>query len=390
MMFLNYFVWGCWFVTIYTYMTKTLLYGDDVAGNIFSTYAIAAMISPFFVGMVADRFFATQHILGALHLIGAGLMYGVSVVQDSGMFFVLLMAYTLCYMPTISLTNSLSFHHVSSQEKDFPMIRVFGTIGWIAAGMLVGLLALELTAVPMQLAAGSSILMGLFAFTLPHTPPPGKGTPTGIREVLGLDAIALMKDRSFGTIIVSSFLVCIPLAFYYSLTNIYLVESGVQNSAALQTMGQMSEVVFLVLMPLLFVRWGIKNVIIIGISAWILRYILFAYGNNDTAVWMLYTGIILHGVCYDFFFVAGQIFIDKSTPEKLRGAAQGLLTFATYGVGLFLGTIISGQVAAAFKTVDAAGVAGHDWTTLWWVPAILAAVILPLFILFFKEKRQVA
>ena len=385
MMFLNYFIWGCWFVTIITYMTNTLGFGDEQAGLAFSTYAIAAMISPFFIGLVADRFFATERILGVLHLIGAVLLYALSTATTFTPFFILLMAYTLCYMPTIALTNSLSFQHVENQEKDFPGIRVLGTIGWIAAGLFIGFLAMEKSVVPIQIAAASSVLMGLYCFTLPHTPPKAKGQKAGIREILGLDALSLMKDRSFATVIISSFLICIPLAFYYAWTNPFLVELNVEASAALQSMGQVSEILFLLLMPLLFVRWGIKNVMLIGMAAWALRYVLFAFGDNQAMVWALYTGIILHGVCYDFFFVAGQIYVDKAAPDKLRGAAQGLITFATYGVGLFVGTWLSSQVVNSYQTDP-----GHNWRVIWLIPAVMAAVILVVFALQFKNPKSEA
>ena len=378
MMFLNYFIWGLWFVTIFTYMTKNLGFSDADAGFAFSTYAIAAMISPFFTGMIADRFFATERILGVLHILGAALMYGVSQATDYGTFFTLLLGYNLVFMPSINLTNSLSFHHIDNQEKDFPTIRVLGTIGWIVAGYVISYMDAEQTSAAMQVAAICSIFMGIYCFTLPHTPPKAKGKKAGIAEILGLDALALMKDRSFATVLISSFLICIPLAFYYSLTNVYLEELSVENSAQLQTWGQVSETVFLLLMPFLFIRMGLKNVMLIGMAAWVLRYILFAMGDNQTLVWMLYTGIVLHGVCYDFFFVAGQIYVDKAAPKDLRGAAQGLITFATYGAGLFIGTLLSGFIGEAYKTDP-----GHDWYSIWLIPAALAAVVLIGFFLTF-------
>ena len=383
MMFLNYFVWGLWFVTIFTYMTKNLQFSDGEAAFAFSTYAIAAMISPFFVGMVADRFFSTERLLGVLHLIGAVLLYGVASVQDYTTFFILLLAYNLAFMPTITLTNSLSFHHISDAEKQFPTIRVLGTIGWIATGYVISFLNAEQSAITIKIAAGASILMGLYSFTLPHTPPKGKGTKAGIREILGLDALALMKDRSFATVLISSFLICIPLAFYYTLTNVYLEELSVKNSAQLQTWGQVSETVFLLLMPLMFIRLGMKKVMLIGMGAWVARYLLFAMGASPLVMWMVVFGIVLHGVCYDFFFVAGQIYVDKAAPEKLRGAAQGLITFATYGAGLFIGTILAGMVGDAY-TLDV----GHNWYMVWMIPAGLAALVLIGFWITFKEKAK--
>lgn len=383
MMFLNYLIWGFWFVTIITFMTKTLAFSDAQAGLAFSTYAIAAMISPFFVGMVADRFFSTERLLGILHLAGAVLMYALSITKDFAPFFVLLLAYNLLFMPTIPLTNSLSFHHIDDREKQFPGIRVFGTIGWIVAGWVISGLGGETTAAPLQIAAVVSVLMGIYCFTLPHTPPKGKNSHTGIREILGLDALALMKDRSFATVLISSFLICIPLAFYYAWTNVYLIEIGVENTARLQTFGQISETVFLVLMPFLFIRLGMKNVMLIGMGSWVLRYIFFALGASPMIFWMVFIGILLHGVCYDFFFVAGQIYVDKATPDRLKSSAQGLLTFATYGLGLYIGTWLSSQVVSSFQTEG-----GHHWASVWYIPAALAAMVLVGFWMAFKEVTK--
>ncbi|MDX2245363.1 MAG: nucleoside permease [Bacteroidia bacterium] len=382
MMFLNYLIWGFWFVTIITFMTKTLAFSDGDAGLAFSTYAIASMISPFFVGMVADRFFSTEKLLGILHLVGAALMYALSVTSEFTPFFMLLLAYNLVFMPTIPLTNSLSFHHLSEDEKKrFPWIRVFGTGGWIVAGWVISGLGGEITALPLQIAAGLSVLMGIYCFTLPHTPPKGKDTHTGIREILGLDALALMKDRSFATVLISSFLICIPLAFYYAWTNVYLIEVGVENTARLQTFGQMSEVIFLILMPFLFLRLGMKTVMLIGMGSWVLRYVFFAMGADPMIFWMIFIGILLHGVCYDFFFVAGQMYVDKATPDKLKSSAQGLLTFATYGLGLYIGTWLSSQVVSSFQTEG-----GHYWAGVWYIPAALAAMVLIGFWMAFKPS----
>ncbi|MEZ4777202.1 MAG: nucleoside permease [Bacteroidia bacterium] len=383
MMFLNYLIWGFWFVTIITFMTKTLAFSDAQAGLAFSTYAIAAMISPFFVGMVADRFFSTERLLGILHLVGAVLMYALSVTREFTPFFMLLLAYNLVFMPTIPLTNSLSFYHIDDREKQFPGIRVFGTIGWIVAGWVISGMGGETTAVPLQIAAVVSVLMGIYCFTLPHTPPKGKDTHTGIREILGLDALALMKDRSFATVLISSFLICIPLAFYYAWTNVYLIEIGVENTARLQTFGQASETIFLILMPLLFIRLGMKNVMLIGMGSWVLRYVFFALGASPMIFWMVFIGILLHGVCYDFFFVAGQIYVDKATPDRLKSSAQGLLTFATYGLGLYIGTWLSSQVVSSFQTEG-----GHHWASVWYIPAALAGMVLVGFWMAFKEVTK--
>lgn len=384
MMFLNYLIWGFWFVTIISFMTKTLNFSDADAGFAFSTYAIAAMISPFFIGMVADRFFATERLLGILHIIGAGLMYGLSVTTDYTTFFALLLAYNLVYMPTIPLTNSLSFQHIEDREKEFPGIRVWGTIGWIVAGWIISSMGAETLSTPYQVAAGVTLLMGVYSFFLPHTPPKGADTKVGVREILGLDALALMKDRSFATVLISSFLICIPLAFYYAWTNVYLIEVGVENSARLQTFGQASEVIFLILMPLMFIRLGMKNVMLIGMGAWVFRYLFFAFGADPMVFWLIVIGIVLHGVCYDFFFVAGQIYVDKATPDRLKGSAQGLLTFATYGLGLYIGTWLSSQIVSNYQVGE-----GHNWPMVWYIPAILAAIVLAGFWFAFKENKAV-
>ena len=353
----------------------------------FSTYAIAAMISPFFVGMVADRFFSTERLLSILHFIGAGLFYLLSITEDYQLFFVLLLAYNLVFMPTITLTNSLSFHHILDREKQFPTVRVFGTIAWIVAGYVLSGLDGETNVLQLQLAMGVSILMGIYCFFLPHTPPKGKDSKVSVREILGLDALALMKQRSFATVLISSFLVCIPLAFYYANTHKYLTQLEVSNAAALQTWGQVSEALFLLLLPLLFVRLGMKKVMAIGMAAWAIRYILFAFGVEDgnPVMWMILVGIVLHGICYDFFFVAGQIFVDQKAPDKIKGAAQGLITFATYGLGLFVGTIFAAKVFDSNKLSNEI----HDWYTIWIIPAVLAAIVLVGFLLVFKEEEKV-
>ena len=389
MMFLQYFVWGTWYVTMGTYLLQTLRFSAQQSGAAYSTTALAAMVSPFFVGLIADRFFATERILAFLHLLGAALLFWVSTLTDFGSFYPVLLGYTLCYMPTLALTNSLSFHQMQDPGKEFPRVRVFGTIGWIAAGLLISFVNAETVALQFRIAALASAAMGLYSLTLPHTPPAKLGHRVGMRDILGLDALQLMKERSFAIFVIGSFLICIPLQFYYAFTNPFLTEVGVTNAAGKQTLGQMSEIGFMLVMPWFFVRLGIKKMMLFGMLAWAIRYVLFAYGDAGPLVWMLYGGILLHGICYDFFFVTGQIYVDKKASLHIRAAAQGFIAFVTLGVGMFVGSYVAGWVVDMYS-YPGGGQTLHHWQPIWLVPAAMSAGVLLLFALFFKPQEETA
>lgn len=384
MMFLQYFVWGAWYVTMGPYLNETIKFDGQQIGLAYGSTALAAMISPFFVGMVADRFFATEKLLAVLHLLGGLLLFYVATLTSFGIFYPVLIAYTLCYMPTLALTNSLSFHHMTDPGKQFPGVRVLGTAGWIVASLVLDFLGYNKSAGMFTLAAISSLVLGVFCFTLPHTPPSKLGHAVSIRDILGLDALALMKNRSFAVFILGSFLVCIPLQFYYAFAGAYLDEIGIANVATKMSLGQFSEVGFMLIMPLFFARLGVKKMLLIGMAAWMIRYTLFAFGVNGPAMWMLYIGILLHGICYDFFFVTGQIYVDREAPSHLRGAAQGFIAFVTLGVGMFIGSYLSGLVVDLYRTE---GAIPHDWFSIWLVPAAGAAAVLVLFAVAFQDRQ---
>jgi nucleoside transporter len=388
MMFLNYVIWGAWYVTIGTYLTATLKFTGTETGEIFGTSALAAMISPFFVGMIADRFFATERVLAFLHLLGAILLYLVTRVTGFGAVYSLMLAYCLCFFPTIALTNSLALRQMKNAGAEFPLIRVFATIGWVAIGMTIGWMGVEASSTQFLLAAAGSVVMAIFSLFLPHTPPLGKGQKVNARAILGLDALVMLKQRSFLVFMLASILACIPLTFYFSFTNAFMNEVGVQNAAGKMTLGQVSEVVAMLLMPMIFRRVTVKAILVAGLFAWSLRYGLLAYGNAGAGMWMFYLAILLHGICYDFFFMTGQLYTDQEAPPALRVTAQGMLTFVTYGLGMYIGSNLSG-VAVDYFTTKSGDIVTRNWSGFWLSSSVMSFVILALVAIFFQSKARI-
>ena len=384
MMLLQYYIWGSWYVTMGTYMTLFLKSNGIQIGAAYSALAIATMISPFFIGMVADRFFAAQRLMGLLHLTGALLLYLAAKVDSNSGFYWVILLYSLVYMPTIGLSNSVAFRQMTDPGKQFPVVRVFGTIGWVIAGLMIARLGIEKTPGTFYMAAIVSAALGLFSFLLPDTPPQAKKITSSAKSILGIDAFILFRDRPYLIFFIAAIFVCIPLSFYFGFANLFLNQAGMENAAGKMILGQVSEALFILAIPLLFNRIGVKNMLIIGMTAWILRYLCFAFGNVDVNLWMLYAGIILHGICYDFFFVTGYMYTEKKSNDKIKSAAQGLFTFVTYGLGMFIGTWFSGFVTNFYSVNQV-----YNWRSIWMVPAFIAVAVLICFMFFFKEKRKI-
>ena len=394
MMFLEFFIWGGWFVTLGTFLGKNLAATGDQTGDVFSTQSWGAIIAPFIIGLIADRYINAEKILGALHIIGALLMYQMYNSENISVFYPYVFIYMVLYMPTLALVNSVSFNQMQNPEKDFSGIRVWGTIGWIVAGSLISYLfhwdSAENTAKGMLkntflMSGAASLVLGLMSFTLPKTPP--KRTPgekVSLKQIIGLDALKLLKDRNFAIFFIASILICIPLAFYYQNTHPFLTDVGMKNPTGKMTIGQISEVLFLLLLPIFFAKYGFKKTILVGMFAWALRYILFAYGDAGDRAFMLLTGIALHGICYDFFFVSGQIYTNARAGEKIKSAAQGLITLATYGVGMLIGFKVAGLIKDSYQLPDGS----YDYRMIWIIPSIIAAAVLVLFALFFKDEKK--
>jgi len=382
MMFLEYFVWGAWYVTMSNYLSKTLEFDGLQIGAAYGAVSVAALVSPFIVGMVADRFFATEKILAVLHLLGGVLFLLIANTTEFGLFYFLFQAYSILFMPTIALTNSISFQNLRDPNEQFPAVRVLGTIGFIAAVNVVSLSGFEASPMMFYIAGVSSFLLGMYCFFLPHTPPKDKGQKVTLKDVLGLKALSLFKSPSFAVFFVASILICIPLSFYYAWANPFLNALGMEAAGSKMTLGQLSEVFFMLIIPFFFRRLGVKWMLVVAMVAWAGRYVLFAYGDLGPSVWMLYASILLHGICYDFFFVTGQMYVDNKAGKNFKNAAQGLITFATYGVGMLIGNYISGLVVDMYSTDTS-----KDWEAIWLVPAVFSAAVLIIFTVFFKEKK---
>jgi len=441
MMFIQFFIWGAWYVTAPRVLGSLGFAETDISWT-YSVGPIAGMISPFFVGMIADRFFSTERVLAVMHFGAGAAMFGAIALMGADnpspdLINLLFFVHMLCYFPTLALTNSLAMHTMTDSEKQFPIVRVFGTIGWIFAGIALNRFGWGMTIEMFYLAGGAAVVMGMYSLTLPHTPPPNAKQQYSAREALGLDALILLRRPSFFAFMFSSFLICIPLAFYYQMAERALGAGGVSDPEFKMTFGQMSEIIFMVLMPFFFKRLGVKWMLLVGMLAWVIRYALFAIGATDGIAWMLIAGVILHGICYDFFFVTGQIYTDKVAPSAIRAQAQGMLVLFTLGLGMLIGAQVGGRVKEAFtppeakQLKDQAGVLGSeiekleerlvqiesdaekeqvqkqvdelkakktevsiqalkaiDWRPIWTIPAVGAAVIMLLFAIVFKDDTK--
>ena len=401
MMFLEFFVWGAWYVTLGTFLINNLHATGAQTGSVFSTQSWGAIIAPFIIGLIADRYFNAEKILAVLHLVGAVLMYQMYQAEEVAVFYPYALGYMILFMPTLALVNSISFNQMNDTEKEFPGIRVWGTIGWIVAGLLISFVFLwdaeanvkaGLMKNTFLLASITSLALGIFSFTLPKTPPKvSKGAKVKIAEILGLDALKLLKDKNFLIFFIASILICIPLAFYYQYANPFLSDIGMANPTGKMTMGQFFEVFFLLLLPFIFKKFGFKITILAGMLAWAIRYALFAYGNAGDLTFMLIIGIILHGICYDFFFVSGQIYTNAKAGPKFKSAAQGLITLATYGVGMLIGFEVAGLIKDAYSTttvVNGVSTIVSDWKMIWIIPSIIAIAVFLLFFIFFDDKNE--
>jgi nucleoside transporter len=384
MVFLHYFVWSCWYNTLSVYL-GTLKFTGTQIGLAYGTTAIGALVSPFLIGVIADRYVPAQRLLGVLHLLGAGLLWWISQQTTFSVFYPSLIVYTLTYMAGHGLINTITLTHAPNPAKWFPIVMAAASAGWIAAANVVNFAKLTDNNGMFTLACGVAVAIALYSFTLPNTPPKGDAGPVSAGKLLGLDALKLFKDRSFAVFMICSFLICVPLSFYFTWTGAFLSEMNVADYASKMTLGQLSEVGFLLLLPILLPILGAKRIMILGMAAWAARFALFAYFHEQpTATWMVLGGILLHGMCYDFIFVMGRMYVDKAAGDSLRASAQGLHAVFTLGAGMFVGSWLSGVVAQNYT--NAQGV--HDWKSIWLVPAIMSAALIPVFLALFREKSS--
>lgn len=394
MMFMQFFVWGSWYGQMSKYLTNQLNASGDEVGQAYAAFSIAMIAAPFFVGMLADRYFAAEKVLGVLNLLGAAVLFALIQISDPDVFAIAMLVYCLTFTPTIALANSISLRQMSKPEKQFPVIRVFGTISWIIVTNIIGFFGVGDSVVIFQVSMVASAILGLFAFTLPHTPPQATGKAS-FAQIIGKDAFVLFRNRSYLVFFISSILICVPLAFYYTWANPSLTDAYVNaypgedpngfNIENKMSLGQASEVIFMLLLPLAFQKFGVKKILIIGLLGWIVRFVFFSYGAADHSEWMLYAAILLHGICYDFFFVTGQIYTDMKAGEKIKSQAQGLITLATYGVGMLIGSLVAGKVKDMYSQGEPLVT---NWTLVWLVPASIAALVLLLFVLLFRENNS--
>lgn len=385
MMFLEFFIWGAWYVTMGTYLTQAFDADGTALAQAYETQSIGALIAPFVIGLIADRYVAAQKLLGGLHLVGGLLLILAANQGQFTLFYPFIFFYMILFMPTLALVNAVAFRQMKNPTKEFASIRTLGTLGWIVAGVLIGQLGWEKTSLlknTFYMGGIAALSLGLFSFTLPHTPPhKDKRDKIKLSSILGLEALSLLKDRAYLLFFITSILVCIPLAFYYQHANQFLNEIGMEAAASKMALGQFSELLFLLVLPIFLKRFGFKTTLIVGLLGWGIRYLFFAFGNIETSVWMLFIGIILHGICYDFFFVSGQIYTDAKAEKNNKSAAQGLITLATYGLGMFIGFRVAGILTDFYQTAQ-----GHNWQQIWLNPSIFAFTVLILFLITFKNQ----
>ena len=390
-MFLQYFIWGSWYSSMASYL-GTLNFSGSQIGLAYGAFAIGAMIAPFFVGLIADRYFASEKLLGVLGFLGAAVLFLIARAQTFSSFYPLLILYCATYTPTLALGNSLSLHQLRDAKRWFPRVKTLSAVGWIAGGITVSRIGAEYSHHQFLLAAVLSAVFGLFSFTLPHTPPKKVGADVSLGDVLGLDALALLKRPSFAIFIACMFLICIPLYFYFVNLHPYLTQLNWEKAAEKMTLAQVSDIVFLIALPLMLRVLGYKCTIVIGIVAWCARYFFLAQSMNAAhavQTGLIFAAILLHGVCYDFLFIAGQLYVDDQANERMRGAAQGFIAFILWGVGAFVGTLLAGRIQGHYKLAEPVGSILHNWQGIWMIPALLATGVLVIFLIFFREpKRQ--